>query len=222
MYKKIHAHGSTFTCGRYLPDQNVDNYGWLLHLDLGIPGVNQGFHQSSNEDTFLRAAVSLLDADADLIIVEWCGAGNQRYYPDHTVTHIETNPKDTLFNQYYKLSQFLPLLDSMAFHMRKRIIHLTSDLLIDPAFLEIPLPPNNTEDISGLSAAAKAVIWPTEQTTLTEARAALNSIRTLLLTIRQSDWLNLTTNLKQQFGAGMISKDAHRWVADRVLEMIKQ
>ena len=220
-YKKIHCHGSTFTCGKGLGDQNKENYAQLMYNATGIQCINQGFNQSSNEDTFLRASVSILDADADLIIVEWCAPGNQRYYPNHvTVKTMEVHEHDTLYNQYYKLSQFLPLLDSMAFQMRKKILHFTSNLFIDEEFLKIPLPPLNKEDITHIGGKTRQAIQVNpSKPDITAERASLNSIRTLLLTIRRTDWINLTDNVESKWG-DLSLNDQHKKVSEMCLAAI--
>ena len=221
MFKKVHCHGSTFTCGKGLTDQNLQNYGYLMYEQLGIPCINQGFNNSSNEDTFLRAAVSLLDADADLIVVEWRGPGQQRYYPNHTLVEIDTHKHDTLFNQFYKLSQFLPLLDSMAFQMRKTIYHFSSDLFFDEEFLKIPLPPLNDEDITHITGDTRKALRLNGSEDLTAEKAALNSIRTLLLTVRRTDWLNLDANVSESFGH-LPFNEQHQQVAEMVLSKIPE
>ena len=223
MFKKVHCHGSTFTCGSNLDDQNHQNFAYLMHEKLGIPCINQGFNRSSNEDTFLRASVSLLDADADVIFVEWCGPGNQRYYPNHlSVQTMETHEYDTLYNQYYKLSQFLPLLDSMAFKMNKTVFHFTSDLFIDEEFLKIPLPPLNNEDISHIGGFSRwALQVNPSKPDITAERASLNSIRTLLLTIRSTDCLNLGSSIKDTW-SDLSLVDQHKQVADMCLTKIAE
>lgn len=217
--RKIHIHGGRLSSARELAYENVDGFAPILNQLLDIPVINQAQLSANNEDIFLRACVSLVESDADTIIIEWASTSKTTVVPElGKVLAVECG--DTVYNQYVKLSQYIPILNSLAARLNKRVFYWTTVLPIYHEFNQLPGSSGYTTDnFSNYSKDARAMVDPSGTSSTAQMSARASSIKALMLAINSNPtaWIDTKLDLTDIATAEQL----HRAMALKINETIK-
>jgi hypothetical protein len=188
--RKIHVHGSTLSSGRTLRNEYKQSMSNLLASKLGIPVVNCAVNGASNDEIFVRVINSIINSDADFSIIEWTGPGNDRYVTSLGKVVPGEVDADSVYNQYLKLSDYVPIVHTLAKRYNKKVMFWTSYLPFYSEFFSMPSTQGTSIDYSKWSHLAVKLIDPDGNTPKALKDARANSIRSLMMSIGEHKWIN--------------------------------
>lgn len=188
--RKIHVHGSTLSSGRTLRNEYKESMTNLLASKTGVPAVNCAVSGASNDEIFVRVINSIINSDADLLIIEWTGPGNDKYVTSLGKVVPGTVDADSVYNQYLKLSDYVPIVHTLAKQYKKTVMFWTSYLPFYTEFFSLPGTTGTSIDYSKWSHSAVKLIDPDGNTPKALKDARANSIKSLMINIGENRWIN--------------------------------
>ena len=189
--RKIHVHGSTISSGRTLRNEYKESMTNLLSSKLGVPVVNCAVNGASNDEIFVRVINSIINSDADVLVIEWTGPGNDKYVSSLGKVVPTTCEADSVYNQYLKLADYIPIIRTMARTYKKTIMFWTSYLPFYPEYFSMPGTTGTGIDYSKWSHAAEKLVDPDGKTPKAMKDARVNSIKSLMINIGTERWINI-------------------------------
>ena len=201
--------GCSLTYGEALVDIESTRFSYLVGELLDLNTKNYGVRGASNNDIFLQSLDSI--QKNEITIVEWTSPGRQKFYSyadhmndtvsdkctieginqeDYKLFTIIYRILDADFNQYYHISKYVTLLNSIAEKMNKKVFYMNGIFYIDPAFLDI----NPDVDFFNLHKRSKKILnfdnFPDEY-----IKKNLTTIQTYLSPIVDNKWINTTISM---------------------------